>query len=484
MNTRRAFFGALTTLAGSAANAEAQLRTPTLGRPTMLPDAELKLVRRITNGLTPEEMASVYAYGYNGYIDLQLNPSAIDDSACDNRLAPYTTIGLPTPQLYALDSNTVQTQVIESTILRAIYSKRQLFERMVEFWTDHFNTDINTVGILKTADVRDVLRGNALGTFPEMLVAQAKSPAMINRLNNQQNSRTAPNQNYAREVMELHTLGVTGGYTQQDIVEIARCFTGWRYITTTGDANRGTFFFNQNVHDTGTKLVLGNSIAGATGSAGVNEGLTVLRILADHPSTHRYVSTKLLHWFIDYEPSDALVTDVAEVFRQSGGEIKTVVRRVLAFDNVRWAPPLFKRPFHLVVSGLRAMNANMTRYDSLRFTWLSGMGQIPFTWNPPNGYPHSFEYWGTLVLPRWNFAFSLGIPGSVGGASIDTTALLAGANTAQRIADRIDLLVFGGEMPAADKTALVTYLRPDPPTTTRIRDAFGLAMASPGFQWY
>ncbi len=428
MNTRRAFFGALTTLAGSAANAEAQLRTPTLGRPTMLPDAELKLVRRITNGLTPEEMASVYAYGYNGYIDLQLNPSAIDDSACDNRLAPYTTIGLPTPQLYALDSNTVQTQVIESTILRAIYSKRQLFERMVEFWTDHFNTDINTVGILKTADVRDVLRGNALGTFPEMLVAQAKSPAMINRLNNQQNSRTAPNQNYAREVMELHTLGVTGGYTQQDIVEIARCFTGWRYITTTGDANRGTFFFNQNVHDTGTKLVLGNSIA--------------------------------------------------------GGEIKTVVRRVLAFDNVRWAPPLFKRPFHLVVSGLRAMNANMTRYDSLRFTWLSGMGQIPFTWNPPNGYPHSFEYWGTLVLPRWNFAFSLGIPGSVGGASIDTTALLAGANTAQRIADRIDLLVFGGEMPAADKTALVTYLRPDPPTTTRIRDAFGLAMASPGFQWY
>ena len=174
----------------------------------VLPAAELKLVRRITNGLTPEEIASVTAYGYNGYIDMQLNPSAIDDSACDTRLAPYTTIGLPTPQLYALDSNTVQTHVIESTILRAIYSKRQLFERMVEFWTDHFNTDINTVGILKTADVRDVLRGNALGTFPQMLNAQATSPAMINRLNNQQNSRTAPNQNYAREVMELHTLGV------------------------------------------------------------------------------------------------------------------------------------------------------------------------------------------------------------------------------------------------------------------------------------
>ena len=146
--------------------------------------------------------------------------------------------------------------------------------------------------------------------------------------------------------MELHTLGVNGGYTQQDIVEVARCFTGWRYNNTTNDPNRGTFLFNQSVHDTGTKLVLGNTIT----SAGVNEGSIVLKILADHPSTHRFVSKKLLRWFIDYDPSDALVSDVAEVFRQSGGDIKTVVKRVLAFDNVRWAPPLFKRPFHYIVS--------------------------------------------------------------------------------------------------------------------------------------
>jgi uncharacterized protein (DUF1800 family) len=449
-----------------------------------LPPAELKLVRRITNGVTAEEIAAVNAYGYNGYLDMQLNPSAIDDSACDTRLAPYTSLSVPTPQLYALDSNTVQTHVIESTILRAIYSKRQLFERMVEFWTDHFNTDINSVGILKTADVRDVIRANTFGTFLQMLNAQATSPAMINRLNNQQNSRTAPNQNYAREVMELQTLGVTGGYTQQDIVEVARCFTGWRYVTTTGDPNRGTFLYNSSVHDTASKLVLGNTIVGMPGVGGVNEGLTVLKILADHPSTHRFVSKKLLRWFIDYEPSEALIADVAEGFRQSGGDIKTVVRRVLDIENVRWAPPLFKRPFHYIVSGLRAMNANMTRYDSLRFTWLSGMGQIPFNWNPPNGYPHSFEYWGTLVLPRWNYALSLGNPGSVGGATVDTTALLAGATTAQTIANRIDLLLFGGEMPPVDKAALVTYLKPDPPSTTRIRDAFGLALASPGFQWY
>jgi hypothetical protein len=112
------------------------------------------------------------------------------------------------------------------------------------------------------------------------------------------------------------------------------------------------------------------------------------------------------------------------------------------------------------------------------------MGQIPFNWNPPNGYPQSFEFWSPLVLPRWNFAFSLP-NGSVGGATVDIAALLAGANTAQKIADRLDLLVFGGEMPAADKAAIVTYLMPDPVTsTTKIRDAFGLALASPGFHWH
>jgi hypothetical protein len=494
MKSRRAFLGGLSAAfvsapAAVAAREQGRVEVPPSGGQTPLmaaPSAELNLLRRITNGITLDEINTVYAFGYNGYLEQQLNPAQIDDWSCDSRLVGYTTLGLPTPQLYALDSGLVQTQLIEATILRAIYSKRQLLERMVEFWTDHFNTDINTVGILKTADVRDVLRANALETFPQMLVAQAKSPAMINRLNNQQNSRTAPNQNYAREVMELHTMGVTGGYTQQDIVEVARCFTGWRYITSSTDPNRGTFTFNtsSSVRDTGTKIVLGNTIPGVAGSAGINDGLTVLRILGEHPSTHRFLATKLLRWFISYDPTEAQITEIAEVIRQTGGDIRSVLRRVLSYGYITWTTPLYKRPFHYIISGLRAMNAHMTRYDSLRYTWLSGMGQIPFNWNPPNGYPHSFDFWGTLVLPRWNFAFSLGVPGNVGGATIDMTALLAGANTAQTVANRLDALLMGGKMRAADKAALVTYLSPNPPTTTRIRDAFGLALASPGFQWY
>ena len=183
---------------------------------------------------------------------------------------------------------------------------------MVEFWTDHFNTDLNSVGILKTADVRDVLRLNALGTFPEMLNAQAMSPAMINRLNNQQNSRTAPNQNYAREVMELHTLGVTGGYTHQDIVDVARCFTGWRYVTTSGAGESRNFLFNQNVHDIGT-----NSCSATRSPAGRERGS---RSGGSSRSTRRPAGSSrgsLLRWFIDYEPSEELIADVAEAFRQS-----------------------------------------------------------------------------------------------------------------------------------------------------------------------
>jgi uncharacterized protein (DUF1800 family) len=336
------------------------------------------------------------------------------------------------------------------------------------------------VSRFKTAEVRDVYRAYAFGTFSQMLHGSAASTAMILYLNSDRNTRTAPNQNYAREVMELHTLGVDGGYTQQDVAEVARCFTGWRYYGNTNDARAGTSYFDRNRHDLNTKTVLGNTIPAG---GGVEDGLRVLQILAEHPSTARFVSTKLLRWFLDYEPSSTLVADVAAEFTRKGGDMKAVLRRILTYDQVMAAPPLFKRPHHYVMSCLRALRADMTRLDTLRGTYLAGMGQTPFTWGPPDGYPHDYAYWGTLVLPRWNFAFNLP-NGSVGGAVVDVPLLMTGATTAAQIADRIDTLVFRDEMPRADKAALVTYLRPDPPTLTRIRDAIGLALASPAFQWH
>jgi uncharacterized protein (DUF1800 family) len=473
---------------GAAARSEAQVRTPTRSKPTTVPTGEMRLLRRVTVGVTTEDVGWMRSLGYYGYLEWQLNAETMGDPDCEARLAPLTTINLAPLSLYTLpDTQVAIRELTEATITRAIYSNRQLLERMVEFWADHFNTNISLVGILKTLEVRDVYRKNALSTFATMLNASASSPAMLTYLNNTQSDGRpgrVPNQNYAREVMELHTLGVDGGYTQQDVVEVARCFTGWRMRTNTGDFRAGTFFYDSTRHDNDSKLVLGVPIAAG---GGFNDGLNVLNILANHPSCARFVSTKLLRWLLNYNPSPALVADIAGEFTRTGGDIKALVRRILHYDNVLWAPPIFKRPFHYIVSALRVMNANITSLNTVRQTYLAGTGHTPYAWGPPDGYPQEFEYWGGLPLPRWNFAFQLA-NNSVSGATVDVTALLAGATSAVQIADRIDTLIFAGEMPAADKAALITYLRPagtaTVPSSTQIRDAFGLAMASPAFQWH
>jgi uncharacterized protein (DUF1800 family) len=479
--SRRALIGLGAFGALAESSAEAQVRTtPRPSRPITVTPGEMRLLDRVTNGATPQDVAYIYSTGYQGYLEWQLNAPAIADPDCDTRLIPLNTIGLPSVTLYTMDSAVVTRQLAEATITRGIYSNRQLFERMVEFWSDHFHTNINTVGILKVFEDREVFRKLALTTFFDLLVGSAASPAMLTYLNNTDSTRSAPNQNYARELMELHTLGVDGGYTQQDVVEVARCFTGWRRFTNTGDARAGTFFFDANRHDNNSKIVLGVPIAAG---GGINDGLNVLRILADHPSTARFVSRKLLRWLLTYNPSTTLLTDIAGEFTRTRGDVKSLVRRILSYENVLWAPPLFKRPFHYIVSALRVLRANVTRFDTIRNTYLSGTGHAPFSWGPPNGYPQSFEYWGELALPRWNYAFNIA-NNAVSGAVVDTTTLMAGAVTAQQVADRIETLLFTGDMPAADKAALVAYLRPDNPSSTKIRDAIGLALASPGFQWH
>ena len=472
---------------GAAARAEAQVRTPTRTRPTVVPRGEMRLLRRVTVGVTTEDVAWMNSLGYYGYLEWQLNAEAMGDPDAEARVAPLTTINLAPLSLYQSDSAVVIRELTEATITRAIYSNRQLLERMVEFWADHFNTNITSVGIFKTLEVREVYRRHALGTFAGMLSASASSPAMLTYLNNTQSDGRpgrVPNQNYAREIMELHTLGVDGGYTQDDVVNVARCFTGWRTYFNTGDFRSGTFYYDANRHDNNSKLVLGVPIAAG---GGFNDGLNVINILSTHPSCARFVSKKLLRWLLNYDPSPALVADIAGEFTRTGGDIKALVRRILHYDNVLWAPPLFKRPFHYIVSALRVMNANITSLNTIRQTYLTGTGNLPYAWGPPDGYPQEFEYWGGLPLPRWNFAFQLA-NNSVSGATVDLTALLAGATSPIQIADRIDVLLFAGEMPSADKAALITYLRPSGtntvPSTTQIRDAFGLALASPAFQWH
>jgi uncharacterized protein (DUF1800 family) len=487
--------GALT----AAVNADAQVRTPKRSKPTRALRPELKLLRRTTMGVTAEDISWINSLGYTGYLEWQLNANAMGDPDCETRLNQFVTIYLPPDQLYAQpDSQVVTRNITEAAICRAVYTNRQLLERMVEFWSDHFNTNITSVGVLKTPEVRNVYLQHGLGTFPAILNASAASPAMLVYLNNTQSDgrrlntnpptwRT-PNQNYARELLELHTLGVDGGYTQNDVMEVARCFTGWRTTTSnsvvSAGAGPGTFYYDAARHDDRSKLVLGNTIAAG---GGINDGLAVLNIVANHPSTARFIAKKMLRWLLTYDPSPALITDIAGEYSRTGGDIKSMIRRILSYDNVAAAPPLFKRPFHYIVSAIRAVNANVTSYATVRGTYLNGTGNIPYAWGPPDGYPQEFDYWAGLPLPRWNFAFQLA-NNSVSGVVVDVPGLMVGATSAIQVADRIDDLIFAGEMPDADKMALISYLRPGgsatAPSTSQVRDALGLAIASPAFQWH
>ncbi|HWL92402.1 MAG TPA: DUF1800 domain-containing protein [Phycisphaerae bacterium] len=443
--------------------------------------AEHWLARRITMGATEEELTLADSLGYDAYLEYHLNPAAIDDSALDTILEAYDSLTMTPAELLDLPQNQPPSELIEAAILRSVFSKRQLFERMVEFWTDHFNIDINTGlnRLLKAVDDRDVIRAHALDTFPNLLIASAHSPAMLFYLDNYASVVGNPNENYARELMELHTLGVGGGYTQQDVVELARCLTGWTIYSQNSGANSLTYRYRAIDHDNDEKTVLGNYVAPGGGQA---DGDAVLNVLAYHPSTAAFISRKLCKWFYAENPPQTLVDAVAATYTSTGGDIKEMLRTLFHAVDPLAAPLKYKRPYHQFVSAMRATGAAVTATSGLR-TQLSAAGHHPFSWGPPDGYPDSLDHWVGLLLPRWNFGASL-LNGNVVGATVNINPFLAGATTAAQVADRIDDALFGGTMPANQKSRITQYLLPDNPTTQRKRDAVGLAIGAPAFQWY
>ncbi len=370
------FFGALAAASLLPRSARAQARTQVRSRPrkpvppstveSSIPPGEnvaafaewditgaSRLVRRITMGVTPGDMAHANQLGWQGYLNSQLNYTRISDDAVETFVAQkWPLVNQSSDTLFSADDGQVRSQLQESTLYRSAFSTRQLYHRMVEFWTDHFNQDIDKVGYLLVADQRDVIRKNALGKFPDLLKASAHSASMMAYLDQNTSNSKAPNQNYAREIMELHTLGVDGGYTQDDVAELSRVLTGW---TITG---RGMFSFNPNIHDTGSKTVLGTTISGQTGAAGINEGEQMLDMLVNHPSTAKFIATKMLKWLLDPNPSDTQIATVASVYKASGGDIKAMIRVILNDSWLPAAPMKFKRPFHFMTSALRSTNPN------------------------------------------------------------------------------------------------------------------------------
>jgi uncharacterized protein (DUF1800 family) len=282
-----------------------------------------------------------------------------------------------------------------------------------------------------------------------------------------------PNENYARELMELHTLGVHGGYTQQDVMEVARCLTGWAVrgrrddgfakTLTSPQTDHFAVFFRGEAHDDGAKRVLGHEIPARLGKGDLDR---VIEIVCGHPSTAQFIARKLCVRFIADEPPQTAVDVVASAFSSSKGDIKTVLRTLFATPEFAASAGMkFKRPFHFIVSALRATNASTGAHRPL-LSYLERMGHMPFRWPTPDGYPAAAAHWRAALLWRWNFSLSLA-NNLIGGTSIQRARLQA------RIGSDAGLMssLLGRQPRAEERDAWM-----------KSGDGLALMLASPAFQ--
>ena len=508
------------------------------------PAPEVIALNRMAFGPRPGDLATLMALGgssaerIQAYVDQQLNPAAIDDSACDALIAAqgFTTLGKSRQQLW-LDHVVKQNvtwdermqparETLHATFLRAVYSKRQLVEVLADFWHNHFNVygwDSWSAGTWVYYD-RDVLRGNMLGNFRQMLGAVAKSAAMLYYLDNVSNTSAGPNENYARELFELHglgaenyfgvasTVGANGGYehpapkdangkpllyVDEDVYSATQCFTGWRIDPATGD-----FRFEDAVHAKYSKIVLAQNIPSGSG---VQDGEMVLDLIASHVGTARYISRKLCRRLIGDDPPESVVQAAADVFhsqRAAPDQLKQVVRTILLSPefSTTWGEKI-KRPFEYTVSLLRASDANFAWSDSLRYRY-EALGQALFNWRPPDGYPDRKENWSSTMpmLQRWRLCNWLLDGWKVGGDGADKDNLRidcrsqmpAEVTTPIAIVDYWAQRILGRGLPADERQPLIDFMAagrnaesslPADQIDDRLRFMVGLIFMAPSFQW-
>lgn len=426
------------------------------------------VLNRVTFGPRPEDYARVSAMGVDAFIEEQLHPESIPDTAAQWRREAIPSMNEWGGELYNHHPRQLLDDMVRAKILSAVYSRRQLYEVMVDFWTDHFNiaSSKGDCRWVKLADDRDVVRTHALGNFRELVRASALSPAMLIYLDGHDNKvrhpDERPNENYARELLELHTLGVHGGYTQQDVMEVARCLSGWTY--------RNEFWrpyrvrFDPDRHDDREKVVLGETIPAGGGADDLER---VLDIVCAHPSTARYLASKLCRKFIAPDPGDTTIDAVATAFSASSGDIRTTLRAVFAADEFRERRgSLFKRPGRFVISAIRAVDAD-TNVDRPIIEALERMGHAPFQYPTPDGYPMEPEPWLGSLLWRWNFAIGHA-QGRLNGTTFDAESLL------QKFGDRRAVAAHVlGRQPTDEESSV---LQGDV--------AIALLLASPAFQYH
>ncbi|HUK17721.1 MAG TPA: DUF1800 domain-containing protein [Bryobacteraceae bacterium] len=330
----------------------------------------------------------------------------------------------------------VARDLAEAKVLRAVYSSRQLEEVLDDFWFNHFNVFLEKGAdrYLVTAYERDAIRPHVLGKFRDLLEATAKSPAMLFYLDNWQSvgpnapgagrgngkqARRGLNENYGRELMELHTLGVNGGYTQKDVTEVARCFTGW---TINQPQRGGQFTFNPRLHDNGEKVVLGMHIAAGGGES---DGEKVLDILARQPATAHFISRKLAIRFVADDPPESLVSRMAETFQKTDGDISAVLEVMLKSKEF-WSEGAYrskmKTPLEMVASAVRVMNGNVDFAFPL-VNQVAQLGEPLYRKIEPTGYSNSSREWmnSAGLMARMNFALQLA-DNKIPGVKVEKTA--------------------------------------------------------------
>ena len=411
------------------------------------------LLNRIGFGPRPGDIERIQGIGRDQYLEQQLHPEQINDTATDRRIAAIPSIHMSAPELVEKypqpaqlarrlsrqtannsDGAEVRRRVRDlyeqrglrtpqelleelhrQKIIRAVHSERRLQEVMTDFWFNHFNVfwAKNADKWLTTAYEMNTIRPHVLGKFKDLLAATAKSPAMLVYLDNRLSSSIRGiNENYARELMELHTLGVDGGYTQKDVQEVARALTGW---TIQAPQRGGEFIFRPRMHDAAEKTVMGHRIT----AGGIRDGEMVVDILAKHPSTARFISTKLVRRFVADQPPEPLVKHVAEVYRKSDGDIREMLHAILTsreFNSPDAPGAKTKTPLEYTVSAIRSLDGTTDGSRPVAQA-IARMGQPLYQCQPPTGYPDRGDFWmgDGAILERLNFAVALSankIPGT------------------------------------------------------------------------
>jgi uncharacterized protein (DUF1800 family) len=549
--------GAPSTAEAAALVGPAMRREREPARPTpetaALPSLQVIALNRMGFGQRPGDRAAFNALGstpqerLEAYIAQQLDPASIDDSVLEAKMAEanYDSVDLssdPDTYLQTLwawyinddgapggrDSTWIpREELVRATFMRAIYSKRQLLEVLTEFWHDHFNVyGDRSSWVQATMPHLDLqLRTHALGNFRVMLEEVGRSPSMLHYLDNYTSSNGGPNENYSRELFELHTMGAENyfgvmpqsqvptdddgrpeGYVDADVFESTRCFTGWSFAHgKDGDGDTGLFYYRSSWHDRFQKTVLGNFLP--ADQTELKDGRDVLDFLVSHPGTGRYIARKLCRKFIADDPPQSVVDAAAAVFTsqwQAPDQLKQVMQIILLSDEFKstWGEKI-KRPFEIAVSAMRAANGRlilkMDNSDTSSFLWrYSGTGHWPFGWPAPNGYPDVRGAWKSMT-PRvmsWRLcAWLVDFYNSNDQAYLNILGQTpTSVRSANELADFWIDRILNRPMESAERQEIVDFMAQgfnpdfdldfsDEDTKDRLRSMVGLIFMSPEFLW-